>query len=37
MAELQEKGAIHELEKILKDGETPSDIKKKIKESIQII
>jgi hypothetical protein len=37
MAELQEKGAIDELKKILEDGETPSDIKKKIQESIQII
>lgn len=37
MAALQEKAAIHELQKILDDGETPSDIKKKIRESIQII
>jgi hypothetical protein len=37
MAELQEKGAIKELNKILQDGETPTDIKKKIQESIQII
>ena len=37
MAELQEKGAIKELNKILEDGETPTDIKKKIQESIQII
>ena len=37
MAELQEKGAINEFEKILKDGETPADIKKKIRESIQVI
>ena len=37
MAELQEKGAIDEFEKILKDGDTPSDIKKKIRESIQVI
>ncbi|HZI23704.1 MAG TPA: HEAT repeat domain-containing protein [Chryseolinea sp.] len=37
MAELQEKGAINEFEKILKDGETPSDIKKKIRESMQVI
>jgi uncharacterized protein (UPF0147 family) len=37
MAALQEKAAINELQKILEDGETPSDIKKKIQESIQII
>ncbi|WP_276365938.1 HEAT repeat domain-containing protein [Chryseolinea sp. H1M3-3] len=37
MAALQEKGAINELQKILDDNETPSDIKKKIQESIQII
>ncbi len=37
MAELQEKAAIDELQKILEDGETPSDIKKKIQESIQVI
>lgn len=37
MAELQEKGAINELKKILEDQETPSDIKKKIQESIQVI
>ncbi len=37
MAELQEKGAVKELKKILEDGETPSDIKKKIQESIQVI
>jgi hypothetical protein len=37
MAELQEKGAIEELKKILEDRDTPSDIKKKIQESIQVI
>ncbi len=37
MVALQEKAAIGELEKILKDSETPSDIKKKIQESIQVI
>jgi HEAT repeat protein len=37
MAALQEKAAIKELQKILKDGETPSDIRKKIQESIQVI
>jgi hypothetical protein len=37
MAELQEKGAINEIQKILEDGETPSDIKEKIQESIQVI
>lgn len=37
MAELQEKASINELQKILEDAETPSDIKKKIQESIQII
>lgn len=37
MAALQEKAAIEELQKILKDSETPSDIKKKIQESIQVI
>jgi hypothetical protein len=37
MAALQEKAAIEELQKIMKDSETPSDIKKKIQESIQVI
>ena len=37
MAALQEKAAIDELQKILKDNETPSDIKQKIQESIQVI
>ena len=37
MAQLQEKGAIKEFKKILEDGETPTDIKKKIQESIQVI
>ena len=37
MAQLQEKTAIDELNKILEDSETPSDVKKKIKENIQII
>lgn len=37
MAELQEKSAVKEFQEILKDGKTPSDIKKKIKESIQVI
>jgi hypothetical protein len=37
MVQLQEKGAIRELNKILKDSETPADIKKKIQESIQVI
>ena len=37
MAALQEKAAIEELQKIVKDSETPSDIKKKIQESIQVI
>jgi uncharacterized protein (UPF0147 family) len=37
MAALQEKGAIDAFNKILQDTETPSDIKKKIKESIQEI
>ena len=37
MVELQEKGAINELKKILEDRETPSDIKKRIQESIQVI
>ena len=37
MVQLQEKGAINELKKILEDQETPSDIKKKIQESIQVI
>lgn len=37
MAALQEKGAVGELQKLLKDSETPSDIKKKIQESIQVI
>ena len=37
MAELQEKGAIDAFKSILEDGETPSDIKKKIRENIQEI
>lgn len=37
MVALQEKGAIDAFNKILQDTETPSDIKKKIKESIQEI
>lgn len=37
MAQLQEKGAIKELRKILQDRETPPDIKRKIQESIQVI
>lgn len=37
MAALQEKGAVGELQKLLQDSETPSDIKKKIQESIQVI
>ena len=37
MAELQEKGAIDAFKNILEDGETPSDIKKKIRENIQVI
>jgi hypothetical protein len=37
MVELQEKGAVKEFNKILEDGETPSDIKKKIRESIRVI
>lgn len=37
MAQLQEKTAIDELNKILQDGDTPSDIKEKIQESIRVI
>jgi hypothetical protein len=37
MAELQEKSAIDAFKKILEDRETPSDIKKKIRENIQEI
>jgi hypothetical protein len=37
MAALQEKAAVGELQKLLKDSETPSDIKEKIQESIRII
>jgi hypothetical protein len=37
MVALQEKGAVNELKKILEDRETPSDIKKKIQESIKVI
>jgi hypothetical protein len=37
MVQLQEKGAVKEFNKILEDGETPQDIKKKIRESIQVI
>src|SRR5688500_16298503 len=37
MAELKEKSAIDAFKNILEDGETPSDIKKKIRENIQEI
>jgi hypothetical protein len=37
MAELQEKSAVKEFQNILKDGNTPPDIKEKISESMQII
>ena len=37
MVALQEKAAVGELQKLLKDSETPSDIKEKIKESILVI
>lgn len=37
MAQLQEKGAVEELKKILEDKETPDDIKVKINESIRTI
>jgi hypothetical protein len=37
MVALQEKGAVNELKKILEDKETPSDIRKKIQESIKVI
>jgi hypothetical protein len=37
MVQLQEKGAIDELKKIMEDKETPSDIRQKIQESIQVI
>jgi len=37
MVALQEKAAVGELQKLLKDSETPSDIKEKIQESIKVI
>jgi hypothetical protein len=37
MAALQEKDAIKELQKIIQDGETPPEVKKKIQETIQVI
>jgi hypothetical protein len=37
MVALQEKGAVKELKKILEDRETPSDIRKKIQESLKVI
>jgi uncharacterized protein (UPF0147 family) len=37
MVALQEKDAVKELKKILEDKETPSDIRKKIQESIKVI
>jgi uncharacterized protein (UPF0147 family) len=37
MVALQEKGAVKELKKILEDKEMPSDIRKKIQESIKVI
>lgn len=37
MAELQAKGSVEELEKILRSNSTPEEVKKKIRESIQVI
>jgi hypothetical protein len=37
MAQLQEKKSVREFEKILKDEKTPSDIKNRIKESINVL
>jgi hypothetical protein len=37
MAELQVKSSVKEFEKILQSEQTPADVKKKIKESIQIL
>lgn len=37
MAQLQEKGAVEELRKIMEDKETPDDIKEQINESIKVI
>lgn len=37
MVELQEKSSVKELQKILKEGRTPPDVKKQIEESIKIM
>jgi hypothetical protein len=37
MAQLQEKAAVKEFEKIIQDGRTPTDIRKKIEENIRVI
>lgn len=37
MVEMQEKSSVKELEKIMKSQRTPAEVKKKIKESIQVL
>lgn len=37
MAELQAKGSVRELEKIVQSNRTPADVKKKIQESIKVL
>lgn len=37
MAELQAKGSVSELEKIVRSNRTPADVKKKIQESIKVL
>lgn len=37
MAALQAKSSVQELQKIMRDGNTPSDVKKKIQESIEVL
>jgi hypothetical protein len=37
MAQMQEKKSVTEFDKILKSDKTPADIKKKIKESINVL
>ena len=37
MAELQAKGSVRELEKIVRSNRTPADVKKKIQESIKVL
>jgi hypothetical protein len=37
MAQLQAKSSVTELEKILKNENTPTDVKKKIEESLKVL